>query len=177
MESQTNKFTVSNALHRLTCKPDTVTGYTFDELKELFSGLTPQAIKPGSRLAGHMTTLAGTSWMPRFLRRFLVKVLNLIIPWSGKGFYGEQGSNLWFGVRSGPKYGHYNVSMEDGLDGKKIIRLNYNNERNPAFLRRIRGEVRLLGPGIHLAEMLWKTRKGYFTIMYFTMTDNEGINT
>lgn len=153
------------------CHHSAIAGYSYPELKELFSTLQPQLIETDTRLAGHITTLCGTSWMPRFLRRLLVWVLNLIFPWSGKGFFEEGGSNLWFGVKNGPRFGHYDVSIQaEGTDGKPVVWLNYDVKRNWPILRRIRGEARLLGPGIQLCRMLWKTRRGYFTVMYFTLS-------
>lgn len=152
------------------CHHRTVAGHSYSEFNELFSTLQPQEIPDGSRLAGHASTLVGTSWMPRFIRRFLVLVLNFILPWSGKGFFGEEGSNLWFGVKSGSRFGHYNISIQDGSDGKPVTWLDYDVKKNWPILRRIRGEARLLGPGLQLCRMQWKTKKGYFTVMYFTLS-------
>lgn len=155
------------------CNPSTVAGHSYSELAELWSGLTPQAVEGDARLAGDITTLALTSWMPRFVRLALVWVLNLILPWSGKGFFGNEGSNLWFGVARGARFGHYDISTQDGVDGQPVTWLDYNVKRNWPILRPIRGEARLLGPGTHLCRMQWKTRKGYFTVMYFTLTRKE----
>lgn len=152
------------------CHHAAISGHSYGELNDLFSNLRPQIIEADARLAGHITTLCGTSWMPRLVRKLLAWILNLIFPWSGKGFFKDGGSNLWFGVKSGARFGHYDVSMQNGVDGKPVVWLNYDVDRNWKVLRRIRGEARELAPGVQLCRMQWKTRQGYFTVMYFTLS-------
>lgn len=172
---QTN-FSVSAAgpLRPLPCvNPDTVVGHTYSELRELFENLAPPSLEGNVRLRGTILTLAGTSWMPRQIRRFIARLLWWVLPWSAKEFHGTYGSNIWFGLRRGRRFLHYDVSRQNGTDGKPVTWLDYNVERNWAIFRRIRGEMRLLGPGLLLCRMQWKTGSGYFTVMYFALSGNE----
>lgn len=153
-----------------TGNPRVVTGHSYAELNELFGNLRPPSTAPEGRLRGHVTTLMGTSWMPRFVRRFLAVFLGAILPWSAKEFLGAFGSNIWFGVPHGARWLHYAISEQAGTDGKPVIWLTYDIDRNWSLLRSIRGEARSLAPGVLLCRMQWKTRKGYFTVMYFTLS-------
>jgi hypothetical protein len=144
-------------------------GHTYGELAELFEDLPAPRIESELRLRGMITTFMGTSWMPRPLRWAIARVLGIVLPWSAKEFRGNQGSNIWFGFRRGIRFLHYEISQQAGVDGMPTVWLSYDVPRNLALFRRIRGEVRMLGPRLLLCRMQWKTRNRYFTVMYFTL--------
>ena len=144
--------------------PRFLVGHSYRELDEIFRGLSTPLRVEDKRLKGTIIALAGTSWLPRWVRRSIGLAIGALIPWSAKEFYGPQGSNIWFGFQNGLRFLHYNVSRRAGTDGSDVIWLDYNIERNMPPFRRVRGEMRALGPGVMLCRMQWSKASGYFTV-------------
>lgn len=120
-----------------------------------------------------MMAVAGLGWLPRWFCRLFYGLLNFISPWGGKSFASdERGANHWFGLR-GFAFGRYRIEERAGPDGRPSTWLNYDVDENPRLFRRIRGEVRALQPGVFLCRMLWKTSRGYPTVLWFTLSGGE----
>lgn len=138
------------------------------ELAKLFATL-PAGSAPSGHLRGKLFALRGLGFLPRPLARAVYSLLSTPInPWRGKSFSDNQGSNhlLWL---KGPALGHYRISQQNGADGQPSLWLDYNIERNPALLRRIRGEARQLRHDQWLCRMLWQTNNGQITLLWFTL--------
>lgn len=142
-----------------------------NELAELFAGL-PAAT--AEALSGH--TWRGRALAPLLLEnaprpllgmacRVLATPLN---PWLGKRFDGTTGVNAWLGGSF--SLGRYGCeSRLSPVDGQPVLWLDYNLPENPALLRGIRGEVRVLDSRGFLARMNWQTATGFATVLYFTL--------
>lgn len=142
-----------------------------NELAELFAGL-PAAT--AGALSGH--TWRGRALAPMLLEnaprpllgmacRVLATPLN---PWLGKRFDGATGVNAWLGGNF--SLGRYGCeSRLSPVDGQPVLWLDYNLPENPALLRAIRGEVRVLDNRSFLARMNWQTATGFATVLYFTL--------
>lgn len=150
-------------------RASTLVGHSYSELAELFEDLAAPRLESELRLRGMITTFMGTSWMPRPLRWMIARFLGIVLPWSAKEFRGTRGSNIWFGFRRGIRFLHYDITLQPGVDGKPVVWLSYDVPQNLILFRRIRGEMRVLGPRLLLCRMQWKTRNGHFTVMYFTL--------
>lgn len=138
------------------------------ELAELFATL-PAGPSPSGHLHGKLFALRALGFLPRPLARAVYSLLSTPVnPWRGKSFSDNQGSNhlLWL---KGPALGHYRISQQNGTDGQPSLWLDYNIERNPALLRRIRGEARQLRHDQWLCRMLWQTNNGQITLLWFTL--------
>ncbi|MCC1496653.1 hypothetical protein [Alcanivorax sp. 1008] len=138
------------------------------ELADLFATL-PVGAAPSGHLHGKLFAVHGLTFLPRPLARGLYALLSTPLnPWRGKSFSNDKGSNhlLWL---NGPALGHYHISQQTGADGQHSLWLDYNVERNPALLRRIRGEARQLRKDQWLCRMLWQTDRGQTTLLWFTL--------
>lgn len=148
--------------------PLSLSDWRDQELAELFATL-PAGPAPSGHLHGKLFALHGLGFLPRPLARAVYSLLSTPInPWRGKSFSDNQGSNhlLWL---KGPALGHYRISQQNGTDGQPSLWLDYNIERNPALLRRIRGEARQLRHDQWLCRMLWQTNNGQIALLWFTL--------
>jgi hypothetical protein len=139
------------------------------ELAELFATL-PMPQSADGHLNGHLFAIKGTNALPRTLASIIYRVLSTPLnPWRGKSFNRDTGSNHW-GTLYGPAFGHYLIGKQTGTDGAESVWLDYNNEKNPALLRHIRGEARQLQDGQLLCRMLWQSKQSLTTVLWFTLS-------
>lgn len=145
------------------------------ELDQLFTQL-PAATPEQARgvWKGTLMAVLGLGWLPRALASRLYQVLALPInPWQGKSLQGATGDNRWLSPH-GIAFGHFRITHTTSLiDGQPVLLLDYNVPENPALLRAIRGEARLLGERQLLARMNWQGRQGQHRILYFMLTPAE----
>ena len=155
--------------------PNELMRYRQTELRELFSKLpAPASDKVDGMWSGKLMAFSGLGWLPRWFASALYRVLALpFIPWRGKGFGNGEGANRWFGL-PGVGYGAYHLKFIDSpLDGKPVLRLDYDRKDNLFIFRRIRGEGRVLAENQMLCRMLWQTRSGLHTVLYFTLSRKD----
>jgi hypothetical protein len=141
------------------------------ELAELFAGLP--AASPRD-LSGH--TWRGRALAPLALEKAPRPLLGLLCallatplnPWRGKRFDGAEGVNAWLG--GALTLGSYRLEERvSPVDGHSVLWLDYDLAANPALLRAIRGEARVLADDVFLCRMNWRTAAGYATVLYFTL--------
>lgn len=59
-------------------------------------------------------------------------------------------------------------------DGQPALLLDYDVPRNPAVIRPVLGELRVLGPGTYLARMRWRgPGRRVLTILYFALQADD----
>ncbi|TJY63112.1 hypothetical protein E4T66_05215 [Sinimarinibacterium sp. CAU 1509] len=141
------------------------------ELDTLFSSLPTPARSLEGCWRGRLMAIRGFGWLPRVFARMLYALLGTPLnPWSGKSFANGTGANRWFGVR-GAAFGRFRVVEQamSPVDQQPVVWLDYDVPENPRLLRHIRGEARQLGNGLILARMNWKTQRGLYRVLYFTL--------
>lgn len=141
------------------------------ELAELLAGLpaaTPDALS-GHTWRGRALAPLGLEKAPRPLLGSLCGLLATPInPWRGKRFDGVTGVNAWLGGAF--TLGAYRLEERPSpVDGRPVLWLDYDLPANPALLRAIRGEARVLADGVFLCRMNWRTATGFATVLYFTL--------
>ena len=146
--------------------------YRQEELDVIFDSL-PEATTmdlEGS-YKGTLFAIMGIQRLPRFFTRWVTRILQLpLAVWAGKGFYGENGSNLWITTSRKLPFGHYKIGLSDALVGSgKVISLDYKVDNNLGLLKPIMGEARKVGEGQYLARMMWRTKKSNVCVLYFTL--------
>lgn len=92
--------------------------------------------------------------------------------WAGKRFEGSTGANLIGSVSHGWDAGFFRVLRGVGGDGKRALLLDYDVPSNPAAIRPVLGELRVLGPDTYLARMRWRAGRRALTLLYFTLQAN-----
>jgi hypothetical protein len=55
------------------------------------------------------------------------------------------------------------------VDGAPAVILDYDDARNPGWIRKIHDEVRLVDHGLFLGPAMWKTRSGATTLLWFAL--------
>lgn len=152
--------------------PDSLIQLHQDELDTLFEALEPaSADQLCGALEGKLLAVAGLDVLPEPLRGILHLVANSAVsPWKGKYFEAGRGANLWLGLDGGRHYGHFKTVLAPSMRGEgDVLQFNYDVMENPGLLRKIRGEARVLGPGLYLARMNYLTGSGHTTLLYFTL--------
>lgn len=87
-----------------------------------------------------------------------------LLPWSGKNFAHEaadqgHGVNRWLGGRV--VWLQFETSVGRSRAGDfDAVHLDYSVERNPRFARKLKSELREVGPGVWLALEYWPMREG-----------------
>lgn len=138
------------------------------ELQELFATLAPAPDISGV-WSGRLFAVRGLGWLPRPLTRGIYALLATPLnPWRGKSFANGTGSNQWFRL-NGPAFGHYLIERQTGPDGNPSLWLNYDVANNPGLLRSVRGEARLLQENVLLCRMLWQSKQGLTTLLWFSL--------
>jgi len=172
----TTKTSARTATHVARPRVEHLAGYRREELDELFATLdAPPAHTPTGRLRGRLfSVLPGT-----FLPRALVRAHSWLLAvgggtWAGKRFQGSSGANLVGSLAHGWEVGFFRLVRGVGGDGKPALRLDYDVPRNPAVLRPVLGELRVLGPGTYLARMRWRgPGRRVLTLLYFTLQADD----
>jgi len=120
---------------------------------------------------GKLFAIMGIQRLPRFFNRWITRVLQIpLVVWAGKGFYGENGSNLWFTTSRKIPFGHYKIGLSETLKGSgNVISLDYEVDNNLGLLKPIMGEARKVGEGQYLARMMWRTKKSNVCVLYFSL--------
>jgi len=149
-----------------------IMGYRQAELDVIFDSL-PEATTMDLEgpYKGTLFALMGIQRLPRFFTRWITRILQIpLVIWGGKGFYGEEGANLWFTTARKIPFGHYKIGISDALEGRgKVISLDYGVDKNLFLLKPIMGEARKVGEGQYLARMMWRTKKSHTCVLYFTL--------
>jgi len=149
-----------------------VLDYRQEELHEIFDSL-PEAtsMELEGAYKGKLFAIMGIQRLPRFLNRWITRLIQTpLIMWAGKGFYGEEGSNLWFTTSKKIPFGHYKIGVNEALEGGgKVIGLDYGVDKNIGLLKPIMGEARKIGEGQYLARMMWRTKKSNVCVLYFML--------
>lgn len=149
-----------------------VLDYRQEELHEIFDNL-PEAtsMELDGAYQGKLFAIMGIQRLPRFFVRWITRLIQTpLIMWAGKGFYGEDGSNLWFTTSKKIPFGHYKIGVSEALTGGgKVISLDYRVDKNIGLLKPIMGEVRKAGENYYLARMMWRTKKSNTCVLYFSL--------
>lgn len=59
------------------------------------------------------------------------------------------------------------------LDGRDAVVLDYDRPENPPYIRRIRDELRQVGPGAFLGPAMWLGRRGATLLLWFALTTRD----
>lgn len=59
------------------------------------------------------------------------------------------------------------------LDGRDAVVLDYDRLENPPYIRRIRDELRQVGPGVFLGPAMWLGRRGATLLLWFALRSRE----
>lgn len=145
---------------------------SFDELDRIFArGAVPSAGELDGAYGGRLLAVAGTDALAAPVRLLLDAVYGApspLMPWLGKRFdtttdEGRVGSNIWL-THAGPHFAAYKVTDADGT-----CVLDYDVTHNLPPLRRIRGEVVRLAPGLYLGRMGLRLGDTTPTLLYFAL--------
>ena len=150
--------------------------YRRDELDELFATLdAPPPHAPSGRLRGRLFAVLPGGFWPRPLVRLQSWLLGVGgAAWAGKRFEGTTGANLLGSLHLGWEVGFFRLVRGVGGDGKRALLLDYDVPRNPAAIRSVLGELRVLGPDTYLARMRWRAGEHrVLTLLYFTLQAND----
>lgn len=143
----------------------------FDELAAAFdAGTAPTAGELDGAYHGRVLAVAGTDRMPTALRRVLDLAYGApspLMPWVGKRFDAggddRVGANIWL-TNAGPHFASYRILLDEGT-----CVLDYDVAANPPPLRRIRGEVVRLAPGLYLGRMALRLPESSPVLLYFAL--------
>lgn len=145
---------------------------SLDELDRIFAqGSVPSAGELDGAYRGRLLAVAGTDTLPAPLRLLLDALYGApapLMPWLGKRFdttadEGRVGSNIWL-TEAGPHFASYKVRDAGGA-----CVLDYDVAPNLPPLRRIRGEVVRLAPGLYLGRMGLRVGTTTPTLLYFAL--------
>lgn len=152
--------------------PRTLGAMTRTELDAFFAGLP--ATDAGSlrgRYHGALCGVIGIDRLPARPRELVYALLRTPLNvWRGKAFEGDRGANRW-GVGEGQlAFAAYRLLPGTAHDGTgPCLLLDYDVPENPLPLRAILGEIRQLGPGLHLGRMTWRAGRSVGCALYFTL--------
>lgn len=143
----------------------------FEALAAAFdAGEAPSTGELDGAYHGRVLAVAGTDRAPAPARRLLDLLYGApspLMPWIGKRFDaddgGRSGSNIWFTV-AGPHFASYRI-----VSGGGACVLDYDVAANPPPLRRIRGEVVRLAPGLYLGRMALRLAATSPVLLYFAL--------
>lgn len=143
----------------------------FDALAAAFdTGEVPSAGELDGSYRGRVLAVAGTDRVPVPARRILDLLYGApspLMPWIGKRFDtgadGRVGSNIWL-TDAGPHFASYRIVTENG-----DCVLDYDVAANPPPLRRIRGEIVRLAPGLYLGRMALRLVATTPVLLYFAL--------
>lgn len=148
-------------------------GASREELELLFSQLpTPQAASLKGAYLGKLYAVEGLRFLPTPIRALAhIGVNSAISPWKGKCIEGKKGGNMLLSSAGDKQLGFYSVKKGKAYDGSgAAIVLDYDVPENPPILWKIRGELREIREQYYLARMLYQTKNGWFTVLYFTLS-------
>lgn len=102
--------------------------------------------------------------VPRVMRLLERFSRSKLLPWRGKTFAYEtadhgHGVNRWLG--SGVDWLEFETSVGRSRAGDfDAVHLDYSLERNPRIARKLKSELREVGPGVWLGLEYWPMREG-----------------
>ncbi|MCW5889591.1 MAG: hypothetical protein KIT14_03480 [bacterium] len=150
----------------------TLGAMTRTELDALFAGMAAtDAASLRGRYHGALCGVIGIDRLPARLRELVYAVLRTPLNvWRGKSFDGDHGANRW-GVGEGQlAFAAYRLEPGMAHDGTgPCLLLDYDVPENLLPLRAILGEIRQLGPGLHLGRMTWRAGQSVGCALYFTL--------
>lgn len=166
---------------------ETLTPTSLDELTRLDLAALEERYRRGSlpRLAdldgtprGRMLAVSGLGrgLLGRAVRRFAAS--ERAFPWAGKSFASE-GDEAGRGINRVRLFGRrewypFTTRIEPSvLDGEPCVLLDYDLPQNPWFIRRIRDELREVGPGLFLGPALLRARGEHRLALFFAI-DHTG---
>ena len=149
---------------------------THSELDALYRAASPIALADiEGELDGRLLAVRGAPVpIARLVRRIAAWSH---FPWQGKAFTAEDdtrgtGANRMsmpgllgqqhlfpFATRVAPS----------AVDGRPTIVLDYDLDANPAYIRRIRDELREVAPGLFLGPAMWRRAKGPLLVLWFAL--------
>lgn len=95
-------------------------------------------------------------------------------PWAGKSF-AHEGEARGRGINRirllGRREWYPFTTRHDAsvLDGQPCLLLDYDHPQNPWFIRRIRDELREVGPGLYLGPALFRLRGEHRLVLFFAI--------
>lgn len=132
---------------------------SFSELDAVFKNL---AITNDNDLSGDywgkLISVKGTGYLPSFLRKPFIKLLEKLMfrSWKGKSFAPEKGKNLWGSYENPKRALSFNFGQALSRDGSGLVaQLNYDIPKNSKNIRKILGEARALNEHEWLARMYY----------------------
>lgn len=143
-----------------------------EELASIFSQLsTPKVASLKGAYIGTLYGVEGLRFLPTPLRALAhIGVNSAISPWKGKYIEGGKGGNMLLSSTGDKQLGFYSVKRGKAYDGSgAAIILDYDVPENPPMLWKVRGELREISEQYYLARMLYQTKGGWFTVLYFTL--------
>ena len=87
-------------------------------------------------------------WRGRLLPSWAPQALVRLLPWEGKSFGRDAGTNRLRGA--GERFPFHVRPGTSALDGEPCLLLDYDRPENPAVVRRLLDELREVGPGLYL---------------------------
>ena len=143
-----------------------------DELERLYrEARVPDLSKIEGDLKGRMlATLVAPRWLAPSLRAFAG---SSPFPWRGKSFHflgGGVGEGINRVFRDTIRWFRFTTSVGPSKAGSfDAVQLDYNNPKNPWFIRMIKDEIREVRAGLYLGQAYLRTRRGHTLVLYFAL--------
>jgi len=145
---------------------------TMAGLDNLFADLDATEVHElGGVLKGEVVATFVDALLGKAIGRAVVAMASShLSPWTGKQFEGRSGANMWLTASGRITLGSFRVRESVGLDGLgEVLLLDYDVPENVPPLRRVVGEVKRVGPGLHLGRMSVRWASGPSAVLYFVL--------
>jgi hypothetical protein len=167
----------------MTLTLDDLTARSLDELAGLYAnGTVPDgfALALDNHPKGRMIAVRGIDNVPVVNKIVDIFAKHPLFPWDGKSMAAtspetSDGINR---IRLGAKMNWFpfKTSVQDSaIDGKPTIVLDYEQEGNPIFIKKIHDEIREVAPGVYLGPAMAKVGKDKppVLVLWFGLDTNK----
>ncbi|WP_222615429.1 GMC oxidoreductase [Persicimonas caeni] len=171
---QTRPSAIDRPRAEITVRPTDLRLLTPGALERTWQSAPPAEVpQVQGRLPGSVVHLRGVDPLPLAPRKLLDRLVGALSLWRGKHIVGARGHNH-FGLGGAQvRFGQFEVRAgrawqeANRQDAKQVLVLDYDQPENPAWLRRLRGELCRLEPDLFLGRVGWRGDGGVHFLMYF----------
>lgn len=161
---------------------DDLAAMSLDQLGELYAGGTvpdgfAQALD--SKPKGRMIAVRGIDGVPVLNKVVDVFAKHPLFPWDGKSMAATSSATSDGINRIGPggkmTWFPFKTSVQSSvIDGNPTIVLDYEQDGNPVFIRKIHDEIREVAPGMYLGPAMAKVGKDKppVLVLWFALDTN-----
>lgn len=158
---------------RLAPTLDDLTHMRFDELAALYAaGTTPTLEALEGSPEGRMLTLRGPGGRGPLRRAVAAIAASNLFPWGGKDFFAGGGINR-IRLAGRRRWYPFVTRVEPSVvDGRPCVALDYDQPENPGLIRRIRDELREVGPNLYMGPALLGVAGRQIPVLWFAIRNS-----